>query len=88
MGRNTNFCFTWDGCDAANLATFKCVDDAAFTHIGIPDEPNRYLLLVGMQLCELAKELDQRTFSKGVVGRGVERDRWVSRGEVLDVSGL
>jgi hypothetical protein len=83
-----DFGFTRDGSHAANLATFKGVDNAAFPDIGISDETNRNLLLVGVQLGKLAEKLDKGAFTEGVVRRGVERDRRIPRCQVFDVTGL
>ena len=77
-----------DGRDRAHLARLERVDHRALADVRVADEADGDLLLVGVQLGELAEELDERAFAEGVVGRGVEGERGVARGQVLDVAGL
>lgn len=83
-----NLGFAWHRCDAANLAAFEGIDYTALSDIGVSYKSYRDLLFVRVKLRELAKELDERPLSKGVIRRGMERNRRVSRGEVLNISRL
>ena len=67
------------GRHAANLATLERVDDAGLADVGVADKADGDLLLVGVQLGELAEELDEGALAKGVVGGGMEGDGRVAR---------
>ena len=84
----THLSLARDWGDVADLAAFDGVNDTALSDIRVSDETDRDLLLVGVQLGELAEELDEGALAKGVVGGGMEGDGRVARGEVLDVASL
>jgi hypothetical protein len=59
--------FARHGCDATDLATFEGIDYTAFTNVGVSYKSYGDLLLVRVQLGELAKELNEGALSKRVV---------------------
>lgn len=83
-----DFRLSWDRGDSADLFLFDRIDDARFTDIGVSDETDRYLLLVRMKDRELTEELNEGSFTKRVVDRGVECDGGCREGEVFDPSCL
>jgi hypothetical protein len=74
--------------DGADLLLFQSVDDTALADIGITNETNRDLLFVRVQDRELPEQLNEGTFTKRVVDRGVECDGGCGEGEVLDPTSL
>lgn len=67
--------------DRSSLADgllLKSVDDTRFTDIGVSDESDGNLLLVGEEGRKLTKKLDKRSLSEGVVDGSVESDGRVS----------
>lgn len=81
----TNLGLARDWCDIADLAAFEGIDNAAFANVWVSNESDGYLLLVRVQLRELAEKLNEGALPEGVVRRGMEGKCGVSRGEVLDV---
>jgi hypothetical protein len=69
--------------DIADLLSFDGIDDAAFADIGVANEANRNLLLVGHEIGELTEELNKGTFAEGVVDGCMEGDGRVRFGEIL-----
>lgn len=88
LGGGTDLGLAGHGGDGADLAALERVDHAALADVRVADEPDGDLLLVGVQLGELAQQLDERTLAEGVVRRCVESKCGVSWGEMLDITGL
>ena len=72
----------------ADLAALERVDHRALSDVRVSHKTDRYLLLVRMQLGELAQKLDKSAFAERVVRGGVESNRRVSRCQVLNVASL
>ena len=68
-----NLRLTRDRGHSADLLLPKSVDDRRFAGVGVSNEADRNLFPVGVQGGKLAKQLDERTFTKGVIDRGMER---------------
>lgn len=83
-----NFGLSGDRSGLANGFLLKSVDDRGFADVGVADESDRDLLLVGEEGGELSEKLDEGSFSERVVDRGVESDGRVSLGEDFDPSSL
>lgn len=83
-----HFGFSRHWCDCADFAAFNSVDNTTFTNVRISNEADRYLLFVRMKLGELSQQLNQGTLSEGVVGRSMESNRRIARGEMFNVSRL
>ena len=49
----------WDRRDVADLARLEGINDGRLADVRVADEADGYLLLVGVQLGELAEELDE-----------------------------
>lgn len=77
-----------DGRDSADLLLLERVDDARLANVRVADEADRDLLLVRVKDGKLAEELDERTFSEGVVDRSMEGERRSELGEVLHPTSL
>lgn len=63
-----------DRSDLADFLALYCVDDTALANIRIADKTDTDLLLLGHEIGELAEELNEGTFTEGVVDRGMEGD--------------
>jgi hypothetical protein len=72
----------------ADLLLLEGIDDAAFTDVGVSNQTDRNLLLVGMQNRELSQKLDKGTFTERVVDGCMEGDSRRGQGEMLDPSSL
>lgn len=83
-----NFGLSGDGSRLADGLLLERVDDGRLADVGVADEADRDLLLVGEEGGELAEELDEGSLSERVVDRGVEGDGGVSFGEDLDPASL
>lgn len=77
-----------DGRDSADLLLLERVNDARLANVRVADEADRDLLLVRVKDGKLAEELDEGTFSEGVVDRSVEGERRSELGEVLHPTSL
>jgi hypothetical protein len=75
-------------CHIADLLLLERVDDARLAHVGVADEANADLLLVGMQVGELTQQLNEGAFPERVIDGSVEGDRRVELGQVLDPASL
>ena len=83
-----NFGLSGNRSGLANGFLLKSVDDRGFADVGVTDESDRDLLLVGEEGGELSEKLDEGSFSERVVDRRVESDGRVSLGKNLDPSSL
>lgn len=77
---------SWYWRHSADLAAFDGINDTALADIRVSNQSDRYLLLVRMQLRELAEELNKGALAKRVVRRGVEGECRIARREVLDIA--
>ena len=80
--------FTGNGSDGADLFLLERVDDTTLPDVGVPDQPDRDLLLVRVEDRELTQELDQGSLSERIVDGCVKGDRRRLKGEVFHPSGL
>ena len=80
--------FTGNGSDGADLFLLERVDDTTLPDVGVPDQPDRDLLLVRVEDRKLTQELDQGSLSERVVDGCVKGDRRRLEGEVFDPSSL
>lgn len=62
-----NLSLARNGCHTAHLPTFERIDHATLPYVRISDESYRDLLLVRVQLRELAEQLYEGAFPEGVV---------------------
>lgn len=83
-----NFGFSWNRCGFANCLLLESVDDRRFTDVGVSDESDRDLFLVGEEGRELTEKLNEGTFSERIVDRGVESDGRVRFRQDFDPSSL
>lgn len=83
-----DFGFPRDGSDGADFFLFECVDDAGFTSVGVADEADGNLFLVRVEDRELTEELDEGSFTKRIVDRGMEGDCGCGKGKVFHPSSL
>jgi hypothetical protein len=64
-------CFSWNRCTLANFFLFQGVDNGRFSYIRISNETNTDMLLVFVQIIELSQQINQRSFSEGIVQRSM-----------------
>lgn len=79
-----DFGLTGDGRHLADFLAAQGVDDGRFSNIRVADETHADLLLVAVQLAELAQQIDQRTFTKRMGHRRTEGHGGVLGAERLD----
>lgn len=77
-----------NGSGLANGLLLERVDDGRLSDVGVTDEADRNLLLVGEEGGELTEELDEGSLSERVVDGSVESDGGVSLREDLDPASL
>lgn len=83
-----NFGLSRDRSDFADLLRLDSIDDTALADIGITDEADTNLLLFGHEIGELAEELNEGTFTEGVVYGSVESDGGVSFRKMFNPTSL
>uniref|UniRef100_A0A8W7PVQ6 Uncharacterized protein n=1 Tax=Anopheles coluzzii TaxID=1518534 RepID=A0A8W7PVQ6_ANOCL len=76
--------FARDRGHLAHLLAAQRVDDGRLAHVRVAYEADADLLLVHVQLADLAQQIDQRTLAERVRERGVERDRRILLAQYRD----
>ncbi len=83
-----DFGLSGDWRNGADLLLFQGVDDTALPDIWVSDETDGDLLLVRVEDGKLPEQLDEGTFTEGIVDGGVECDGGRGEGEMLDPTSL
>ena len=83
-----DFGLSGDGSSLANGLLLQRVDDGGLANVGVSNETDRNLLLVGEESGELTEKLDEGSLSEGVIDGGMEGDGGVGLGENLDPASL
>ena len=83
-----DFRLSRDRSDFADLLRLDSIDNTALADVGIANETDTDLLLFGHKIGELAEELNERTFTEGVVDGSVESDGGVSFRKMFNPTSL
>uniref|UniRef100_A0A182FLJ1 Uncharacterized protein n=1 Tax=Anopheles albimanus TaxID=7167 RepID=A0A182FLJ1_ANOAL len=69
--------FACDRCHLAHLLATQRIDNGRFADVRVSDETDANLLLVHVQLANLAQKIDERTLTERMRERSVKCNRWV-----------